>query len=108
VDHPVTSYTDEDRGQPFQNEYPGPSGFTADAACKDMSVRLSHKERQGIIPIRAIPAASRPPNEPASAAAEKKMAARMPNSERLYPKNVCTKSVFVSHTVRTQTLRTAR
>jgi hypothetical protein len=34
--------------------------------------------------ICAIPAARRPPKEPARAAAEKKMAARMPNSERLY------------------------
>jgi hypothetical protein len=30
-------------------------------------------------------AASRPPNAPAAVAAEKKTAARTPNSERLYP-----------------------
>lgn len=34
--------------------------------------------------ICPIAAASKPPNEPDTAAAEKKMAARMPNSERLY------------------------
>lgn len=35
-------------------------------------------------PICAMPAASSPPKEPASAAAEKNTAARMPNSDRLY------------------------
>jgi len=34
--------------------------------------------------IFAIAAASSPPKDPASAAAEKKMAARMPNSSLLY------------------------
>lgn len=49
--------------------------------------RMKIQAQPGLPPTPSIctmAAASRPPNDPARAAAEKKMAARTPNSERLY------------------------
>ena len=49
--------------------------------------------RENLIVCRELrPTASKPPNAPDTVAAEKKIAARMPNSERLYQLH----DVFVS------------
>ena len=49
-------------------------------------------EKNSIVYRELRPTASKPPNAPDTVAAEKKIAARMPNSERLYQLH----NVFVS------------
>jgi hypothetical protein len=86
VDHPVRNDTNDYGNQTFEDEDPSLNGELLEFMAS--SVRRSILLTQPGLPptpfICAIPAARRPPNDPASAAAEKKMAARIPSSLRLY------------------------
>jgi len=86
VDHPVRNNANDYSDQAFENE--NPSLYPEFVSIRLQGVAFSVFLTQPGLPptpfICAIPAAKSPPNDPASAAAEKKMAARMPSSLRLY------------------------
>ena len=84
--HPVTCKADQYSDQAFEDE----DLVVVSMALLNLGVNSSakHTQAQPAFPpipfICAIAAANKPPKLPAKAAAEKKIAARIPNSDRLY------------------------
>ena len=73
------------RSEAFQDEYPCPTRFPSDTIHFRNSGLLTNRVSFEVQEEPRIPrTASRPPNAPDTEAAEKKRAARRPNSERLY------------------------
>lgn len=85
MDHPVACDADKNSSKALQDLV---EELVLDKRRDEAPGRRTKIQAQPGFPpmpsICAIAAARSPPKEPASAAAEKKMAARMPNSERLY------------------------
>ena len=77
-----------DRGKTFENKYPCPTRFPTDAVhLRDRGLSEKIKLMENIGKTQILHTASKPPNAPDTEAAEKKSAARRPNSERLYQLN---------------------
>jgi hypothetical protein len=83
VNKPVARDTDEYSGQTFLWNLSATASHDKKVYCTKMKIQ-AHPGLPPIPSICAIAAASKPPKLPASAAAEKKMADRIPNSLRLY------------------------
>jgi hypothetical protein len=84
MDEPVAGYADEYGGETFLYRWSVNTYGHADGV---RGTKMKIHAQPGLPPIPsifAIAAASKPPKLPASAAAEKKIADRMPNSLRLY------------------------
>ena len=85
LDDPEGQEPSHNRGEALQDKYPGPTRFPADTVHVRDGGLLENRVSFEVPQKPRIPrTASRPPNAPDTEAAEKKRAARMPNSERLY------------------------
>jgi len=83
-DHPPAESADEHGGDTLQHLLADVWKMSQRVCLTSMMKIQAQPSLPPIPSINAIAAASNPPNEPANAAAEKKIAARNPSSERLY------------------------